>query len=117
MFRTAIAFGLACIISASAAHAAPHVITPMPLAPATANSAVFHEAGYHRHNRHYRHNRHHRPHYRHHRPHYHHSAPRVYHGYSQAHYNWCAAKYRSYNRHNNTWRAHSGKVYQCRSPY
>jgi hypothetical protein len=37
--------------------------------------------------------------------------------YGSRHVRYCLDKYRSYNPRNNTWRAHSGRVHQCRSPY
>lgn len=119
MFKSVLAFGLACFVIASAADAAPRTAQQMPVLPGSAASADLHEANYHRHQRH--HQRQYQRHRHHYQRHYHaprrHHAPRVHHGYSQAHYNWCSARYRSYNRHSNTWTAYSGKVYQCRSPY
>lgn len=40
-----------------------------------------------------------------------------YYGRSGSHADWCHSRYRSYNPWNNTWRAYSGRVYQCRSPF
>lgn len=45
------------------------------------------------------------------------SSPRYYRGGSSAHVRWCHNRYRSYNPWRNTWRAYSGRIYQCRSPY
>jgi len=42
--------------------------------------------------------------------------PRFY-GGSSAHVRWCHNRYRSYKPWNNTWRAYSGRVYHCRSPF
>lgn len=116
MFKSVLAFGLACFVFASAADAAPRATLPMPTVPASSVGADLQDAGHHRSQRQYRSHGHNRHHYRPHRQHYHH-APRVHRGFSQAHYRWCAAKYRSYKRHSNTWTAYSGKVHQCRSPY
>ncbi len=43
--------------------------------------------------------------------------PRLYRGGSSAHVRWCLNRYRSYNPWSNTWRAYSGRVYRCRSPF
>ncbi len=118
MLKYLLALGVSCFMIAGAANAAPRLLLAGPVLPGVDIGAGLHDAGYHgghgyhgnyHHRRHTYHRRYHAPRYRH--------APRARHGYSQAHYNWCAAKYRSYNRHTNTWTAYSGKVYQCRSPY
>ena len=38
-------------------------------------------------------------------------------GWGDDHISWCEARYRSYNRRNNTWVSYGGNVYQCNSPY
>ncbi len=115
MIKKIMALGLAFTIFAGGASAAPKVTTATGVLPGTTVEAELYQAQYKK--RHYT-KRHHYNRHRHHRHYNHrHHAPRVHHGYSNAHYNWCAAKYKSYNRHTNTWRAYSGKTYHCRSPY
>jgi hypothetical protein len=41
-----------------------------------------------------------------------------YYGYGGGgHIDWCLNRYRSYNPYSNTWVGHSGRIYQCRSPF
>lgn len=37
--------------------------------------------------------------------------------YSDRHYRWCADRYKSYDRHSNSYWTYSGERRQCRSPY